>query len=80
MFPRELISNASDGLEKIHYDSITDSEKIEAQSDFFIKIVFDKTSSAITAKIPVLVCQKIIILELSPSRAWRQCLQVATFP
>merc|ERR1711953_549184 len=48
IFLREIISNASDALDKIRYESITEPEKIEAQPNFYIKIVPDKTNSTLT--------------------------------
>merc|ERR1711896_24456 len=50
IFLRELISNASDALDKIRYESITDPEKIESQPNFYIKIIPDKTNSTITVE------------------------------
>jgi molecular chaperone HtpG len=48
IFLRELISNSSDALDKIRYESITDSDKIANEPNFKIDIVPDKTNNILT--------------------------------
>jgi len=48
IFLRELISNSSDALDKIRYQSLTDKDVITEEPDFYINIIPDKANKTIT--------------------------------
>ncbi len=50
IFLRELISNASDAIDKIRFDSITDPDLLEGESGWKIKLIVDKDAGTLTVR------------------------------
>ena len=50
IFLRELISNASDALDKLRFETVSDDRLSEGESDLFIQLAFDKEAKTITLR------------------------------
>ncbi|WP_240418902.1 molecular chaperone HtpG [Paenibacillus periandrae] len=50
IFLRELISNASDAIDKIYYKALTDDKLVFDKDSYYIKVTADKTSRTLTIR------------------------------
>jgi molecular chaperone HtpG len=50
IFLRELISNASDAIDKIYYKALTDSKLVFNKEDYYIKVIADKENRTLTIR------------------------------
>lgn len=48
IFLRELISNASDAIDKIYYKALADEQMVFNKEDYYIKVVIDKENRTLT--------------------------------
>lgn len=48
IFIRELVSNASDAIDKIYYKALTDDELVFNKEDYYVKVTADKAQRTLT--------------------------------
>jgi molecular chaperone HtpG len=48
IFLRELVSNASDAIDRVRYESLTNKDVVEGEADYKIKLIADKDEGTLT--------------------------------
>src|SRR5213593_917025 len=65
IFLRELISNASDAIDTVRFQSLTKQEVLEGNDDWKIKIIPDEQNGTLTVSEMVSACRR-----RASSRTW----------
>jgi len=48
IFLRELVSNASDAIDRVRYESLTNKDVVEGEADYKVKLIADKDAGTLT--------------------------------
>lgn len=71
IFLRELISNASDALDKIRFESLTNKAVLESNPELYIHIIPDKTNNTITIVDSGIGMTKADLVRSVPASRWQ---------
>lgn len=80
IFLRELISNASDALDKVRFQGLTDKSVLESNPELYIHITPDKTNGTLTiTDSGVGKLHLSLLKEISQAAAWCCILRQALY-